>query len=78
MKTCPEAVPLAAGFGDGSGVPNIAKPAEPFPVQPGAWGQSSSEKKKGSVLDNVNLVGEGVKPGIRNEIHNKRVKGVSS
>jgi hypothetical protein len=30
-------MPLAAGFGDGSGVPNMAKPAEPFPVQPGAW-----------------------------------------
>jgi len=25
VRTCPEAVPLAAGFGDGSGVPNIAK-----------------------------------------------------
>jgi len=26
--------PLAAGFGDGSGVPNKAKTAEPLPVQP--------------------------------------------
>jgi hypothetical protein len=33
----PEAKPLAAGFGDGSGVPNGAKPAEPLAVQPGAW-----------------------------------------
>ena len=31
---CPEAAPLAAGFGDGSGVPNKAKAAEPLPVQP--------------------------------------------
>jgi hypothetical protein len=27
-------MPLAAGLGDGSGVPK-GKPAEPFPVQPG-------------------------------------------
>ncbi len=30
-------MPLAAGFGGGSGVPKKAKPAEPFPVQPGVW-----------------------------------------
>jgi hypothetical protein len=28
-------MPLAAGFGDGRGVPNKPKPTEPFPVQPG-------------------------------------------
>ena len=35
----PEAMPLAAGFGDGSGVPNDAKPPEPFSIQPCARGQ---------------------------------------
>ena len=38
-------MPLAGGIGDGSGVPNLAKPAEPFPVQPREYsggGQSSS------------------------------------
>jgi hypothetical protein len=34
----PEAKPLAAGFGDGGGVPNEAKAAEPLAVQAGAWG----------------------------------------
>lgn len=31
-----QAMPLAAGFGEGRGVPNNAKSAEPLPVQPGA------------------------------------------
>ena len=39
----PEAKPLAAGFGYGSGVPNEAGPAEPLAVQPGgSGGQCSS------------------------------------
>jgi hypothetical protein len=33
----PEAMPLAAGFGDGGGVPNAVKAAEAFPVEPVAW-----------------------------------------
>ena len=32
---CPEAMPLAAGFGGGSRAPKMAKAAEPLPVQPG-------------------------------------------
>ena len=37
VRTCPEAVPLAAGLGDAASPQKGKNLAEPFPVQPGAW-----------------------------------------